>query len=210
MESADPQSPCKNHLSSRDPYPGREVPAHLVPVPRRTVSEAMQKIIADPEAPPKWFRKTPQTLEQWHEVIRGYDEEETKNSRLIRTALKVRTEELSVAGVTCHRVIPAEVSHPDRLLIHTHGGAYVFGTGEAGLSEAALVAAYSQSPVVSVDYRMPPAYPCPAGIEDVVTVWQEMLKSHDRAHSVTPRRGPRAAACCGEYGCRDLQARRGM
>ena len=184
MENAGPQRPinCKNLLSSRDLYPGREVPAHVIPVPG-TVSEAMQKIIADPKAPPQWFRKTPQTPEQWHEVICGYDEEEKKNSRLIRAALKVCTEELSVAGVTCHRVTPVEVSHPDRLLIHTHGGAYVFGTGEAGLSEAALVAAYSQSPVVSVDYRMPPAYPCPAGIEDVVTVWQEMLKSHDRAHS---------------------------
>ncbi len=185
MENGGPQSPIHgtNHLSSRDPYPGREVPAHVIPVPG-TVSEAMQKIIADPKAPPKWFREKPQTLEQWHEVIRDYDEEETQNSRLIRDALKVRTEKaFSVAGVTCHRVIPAEVSHPDRLLIHTHGGAYVFGTGEAGLSEAALVAHYSRSPVVSVDYRMPPAYPCPAGIEDVVTVWQEMLKSHDRTHS---------------------------
>jgi hypothetical protein len=38
------------------------------------------------------------------------------------------------------------MSHPDRLLVHTHDGAYVFGKGEAGLSEAALVAHYTRSP----------------------------------------------------------------
>jgi epsilon-lactone hydrolase len=123
----------------------------------------MQKIIADPKEPPPFFRQKPRSVEEWHEVIRAYDEEETKNSRLIRDGLGVRTEDILVAGVTCHRLVPAEVSHPDRLLVHTHGGAYVFGTGEAGLAEAALVAHYSRSPVVSVDYRMPPAYRAPRG-----------------------------------------------
>ena len=175
METAGPQSPIS--------YPGREVPAHVIPVPGMA-SDAMQKIIADPSAPPPWFRKKPQTPDQWQEVISGYDAEETKNARAICAAMNVSTEKISVAGVTCHRVVPiGEVAHPDRLLIHTHGGAYVFGKGEAGLSEAALVARYTGSPVVSVDYRMPPAYPCPAGIEDVAAVWQEMLKGHDRAHS---------------------------
>ncbi|MCU1350460.1 MAG: alpha/beta hydrolase fold-3 domain protein precursor [Acidobacteria bacterium] len=184
METAGPPSPIhgRDHLSPRVEYPGREVPAHLLRVPRM-VSDDMQKIIADPNAPPQWFQQKPQTLEEWNEVIRGYDKEETKNSCAIRDALNVCTEEISVAGVRCHRVVPAEVEHPDRLLVHTHGGAYVFGAGEAGLSEAALVAHYTRSPVVSVDYRMPPSYPFPAGIEDVAAVWQEMLKSHDPAHA---------------------------
>jgi monoterpene epsilon-lactone hydrolase len=177
METAGPQSP-----TSPEVYPGREVPAHVIPVPKM-VSDVMQQIIADPTAPPKWFRQKPQTPEDWKVVISGYDAEETNNSRKIRTDLNVSTHDISVAGVTCHRLVPKEMSHPDRLLIHTHGGAYVFGAGEAGLSEAALVAYYTGSPVVSVDYRMPPAHPCPAGVEDVAAVWQEMIKSHDRAHS---------------------------
>jgi acetyl esterase/lipase len=77
--------------------------------------------------------------------------------------------------------VPSE--HERRLLVHTHGGAYVFAAGEAGLAEAALVAYFSNSPVLSVDYRMPPDHPFPAAVEDVVTVWRKMLESHDRANA---------------------------
>jgi hypothetical protein len=55
------------------------------------VSGAMKEIIADPNAPPQWFQQKPQTPKQWQEVISGYDEEETKNSRSIRDALNVHT-----------------------------------------------------------------------------------------------------------------------
>jgi hypothetical protein len=50
-----------DHLSSRDEYPGREVPAHVLRVPGM-VSDAMQKIIADPNARvERTFSKDPRT-----------------------------------------------------------------------------------------------------------------------------------------------------
>ncbi len=78
---------------------------------------------------------------------------------------------------------PAKVdpSNAKRLFVHLHGGAYVLGGGVAGTSEAIVIARYAEMPVMSIDYRMPPAHPFPAAVDDVVAVWRGLLK--DRAAS---------------------------
>lgn len=166
----------------RDPEPGRLIPAHLLPVPA-TVSPEMQQVIAAPYG--DWVFAKPRNVAEWRQLIDGYDRQAAADSRAIRDALQVSAEEISVNGRRCHRVVPHDVApgHDRRLLVHTHGGAYVFGTGEAGLSEAALVAHFTKSPVLSVDYRMPPEHPFPAAVEDAVAVWQAMLESHDRRNA---------------------------
>jgi acetyl esterase/lipase len=64
-------------------------------------------------------------------------------------------------------------------MVHVHGGAYVFGGGEAAASEAILMANFGKIEVVSVDYRMPPDFPFPAAIDDGMAVWKEVAKSRD-------------------------------
>jgi monoterpene epsilon-lactone hydrolase len=65
-----------------------------------------------------------------------------------------------------------------RLLMHVHGGGYVFGPGESALPEAMLLASFGGYKVVSVDYRMPPDYPYPAAMDDAMAVWKELLKTN--------------------------------
>ena len=55
------------------------------------------------------------------------------------------------------RTIPD--ANRNRLLVHVHGGGYVFGPGEAGLPEALLLSGFGGFKVISVDYRMPPDHP---------------------------------------------------
>lgn len=80
-------------------------------------------------------------------------------------------------GITCteHTVATASASvrvlvygHPDRHVgagvLWVHGGGYVLGTAED--DRARLIAEELGCTVVSVDYRLAPEHPFPAGIED--------------------------------------------
>jgi acetyl esterase/lipase len=72
-------------------------------------------------------------------------------------------------------VIPPE--HRDKLLIHVHGGCYVLSPGEAGTSEAIMMAGLGHFKVISVDYRMPPEAYFPGALDDAMTVYRMALKT---------------------------------
>ncbi|HWX31345.1 MAG TPA: alpha/beta hydrolase [Steroidobacteraceae bacterium] len=78
------------------------------------------------------------------------------------------------AFILAPKVIPA--ANRNRLLVHVHGGGYVYNPGEAGTGEAALMAAYGGFKVISFDYRMPPDAPYPAAMDDAMAVWKAALK----------------------------------
>jgi acetyl esterase/lipase len=63
----------------------------------------------------------------------------------------------------------------NRLLVHVHGGGYVYNPGEAGTVEAVLMAGFGKFKVISFDYRMPPDAPYPAAMDDAMAVWRAAL-----------------------------------
>ncbi|MBW2389462.1 MAG: alpha/beta hydrolase [Deltaproteobacteria bacterium] len=153
------------------------VPAKKIPVPN-TVSPELQKFIA---APVPGVAPMPATADAWRELQRTRDAAAAKRARAIAKALGATIEKTRVGGVHCYRVIPEEVAaeHEKRLLVHVHGGAYVFNGGEAATWEALLVAHACRTRVLSVDYRMPPDHPFPAALDDAVAVWKTLLADHD-------------------------------
>ncbi len=69
----------------------------------------------------------------------------------------------------------------DRVIVHLHGGAFVLGSPTASAALAVGVAQRTGLPVVSVDYRLAPEYPCPAGLDDIVAVCLELSRSRSVA-----------------------------
>ena len=69
----------------------------------------------------------------------------------------------------------------DRVLVHLHGGAFVLGSPTASAALAVGVTQRTGMPVVSVDYRLAPEYPFPAGLDDIVNVCRELAKSRSVA-----------------------------
>ena len=153
------------------------VPARKIPVPN-TVSPELQKFIA---APVPGVAPLPTTADAWRELQRARDALGAKRARALAKSLGATIEKAQVGGVRCYRVTPREVAaeHEKRLLVHVHGGAYVFNGGEAGTWEALLVANACRTRVLSVDYRMPPDHPFPAALDDAVAVWKALLADHD-------------------------------
>jgi acetyl esterase/lipase len=98
--------------------------------------------------------------------------------------LGVTYQPTTIAGVKAYIVAPKSLPeiNRNRLLVHVHGGGYVFGPREAALPEALLMASFGGFKIISVDYRMPPDFPYPAAMDDAMAVWKEAVKMANPAN----------------------------
>src|SRR5207248_8844070 len=101
--------------------------------------------------------------------------------REVREKLGVTMEPTVLGGVNAFILSPKEIppANRNRLLVHVHGGGYVYNPGEAGTGEAMLMAGYGGFKVISMDYRMPPDHPYPAAMDDAMAAWKEAVKMQD-------------------------------
>jgi len=115
--------------------------------------------------------------DEWAALALSRDKTAAQAAIDLAKALKVEVEEDTIAGVNVHRITPAKIDqrHEQNLFIYIHGGAWVFNRGMAGTAEAVAIAARLQIPVISIDYRMPPAHPAPAATDDVASVWKALI-----------------------------------
>ena len=157
----------------------RTVPGRSIPVPT-TASEQLQVSIAAPYRVPTW-NANPKSTAEWKEVIAKAAAAGAPARKEAREKLGVTMEETVIGGVKAFilspKVVPAVKQN--RLLVHVHGGGYVYNPGEAGTGEAALMAGYGGFKVISIDYRMPPDHPYPAAMDDAMAVWKAALKLQD-------------------------------
>ncbi|MFD7155510.1 alpha/beta hydrolase [Kribbella sp. NPDC059898] len=65
---------------------------------------------------------------------------------------------------------PGRASTADRVLVFAHGGGWVLGDLDAADPHVRRIATHLGAVVVSVDYRMAPGHPFPAGFDDCVAV----------------------------------------
>lgn len=86
--------------------------------------------------------------------------------------------ETSYGGVRTAMVTPkggSSTANQNRVLIELRGGSC---GGLVGLAEGIPVSHFGKIKVVVVDYRPAPRYTYPASIDDVVTVYEALLKQH--------------------------------
>jgi acetyl esterase/lipase len=166
--------------SAANAKPGaRTVPGRSIPVPD-TASAQFQAVIAAPYRIPSWSAN-PKTAAEWKDLIKANAAATATARQEARDKLGVTIEPTTVGGVKAFILTPKEITpaNRNRLLVHVHGGGYVFGPGEAGTMEAALMAGYGGFKVISIDYRMPPDDPYPAAMDDAMAVWKEAIKLAD-------------------------------
>ena len=92
--------------------------------------------------------------------------------------------ETTLAGVPVRIVTPANLSssNGDKVLINLHGGG--FNADSGSFSESIPIAGYTGIKVIAVLYRLAPEHPFPAGVDDAVAVYQELLKTYKPSHLV--------------------------
>lgn len=85
----------------------------------------------------------------------------------------------TMAGVTTYVITPHGVAADDpHVFLDIHGGGFVLGCGEACRLMAIGMALRTGVRVMSVDYRMPPDHPFPAGLDDCMAVYRDLLGTH--------------------------------
>jgi acetyl esterase/lipase len=157
----------------------RQVPARDVPAPSADVSPALQAQIGAPL--PGMWNDHPKDAAAWKALIKMRAEAVEKTLPDLRGRLGVKVEPTKIGGVNAFIVTPSDMpeANRNRLLVHVHGGGYVFFPGESATREAILMAAYGRFKVISIDYRMPPDFPYPAAMDDAMAVWKEVVKIND-------------------------------
>jgi monoterpene epsilon-lactone hydrolase len=149
-----------------------------IPPPLGASAELRQSIAATSQPDVKAVSDiSPATASDWTKIAGPRDKTAEDANRELAEKWSVQVVAKTVAGVPVFEVTPAKLDPTlaDKLFVHTHGGAFVFNRGWAGLREAILIAHHVGIPVLSIDYRMPPEAPYPAAIEDVVAVWRELV-----------------------------------
>ena len=154
------------------------IEARTIPAPAG-LSPEMLEVVQARRIPP--FIPAPQTTEAWLELQKAFDAPGEALGREAAAHNEVKYEVTELGGVRVYVVTPKSINARwrDRVFVHVHGGAWVFGGGDSALREAVWVAKGLGVKVVSVDYRRPPLHPFPAAIDDVVAVWQEVIKTQD-------------------------------
>jgi acetyl esterase/lipase len=91
-----------------------------------------------------------------------------------------------LAGVAVRRCVPAGPDRPPGVIQYHHGGSYQAGSPTSHLSLTGRLAAATGYEVVSVDYRLAPEHPFPAGLEDALAVHRHLRDAEgvDPAHLV--------------------------
>ena len=139
----------------------RSLPARVIPVPTQDVSPQIQAVIGQPYS--SSFNADPKTPAEWKELVTRRAADAIAGLPAMKEKLGVTVQATEIGGVKAFLVTPKSVPprNRNRLLVHVHGGGYVFSPGEAGLPEAILLAGFGGYKVISVDYRMPARPPVP-------------------------------------------------
>jgi len=91
--------------------------------------------------------------------------------------LRTRRRPESLAGVPVTWITPRAGPEP-RLLVYVHGGGFTIGSSHMVRDLLARLALASRARVLSIDYRLAPEHPWPAGLEDLRAVWRSALAEH--------------------------------
>ena len=170
------QVPCdgKQADSSKIAPDGTAYVTRVVPVPT-TISPEAQQMLARVESD----AKVPQTLE---ERRTGTDEWQAGVGEQSKKLYPVNITSDTIARVPVRVITPLIIAPDkrDRVLINLHGGG--FNSDSGSLSETIPIANLSGIKVIAVLYRLAPEHLFPAGLDDAVAVYKELLKTYKPEH----------------------------
>ena len=87
----------------------------------------------------------------------------------------VTTAETAIGGIPAVGV-DGPGGRADRVILYFHGGAYALGSARAGVPLAAEVARRARARALSLEYRLAPEHPYPAGAEDCLAAYCGLLE----------------------------------
>lgn len=150
------------HVPARDLYP-----------PRSISRESQSTLVVDPQLEAQTARPDPSDLAAWKALVALVDQALTE--QLATMEVDGHFDQRQVDGVTVRTAEPPD-SSDERIFLDVHGGAFVFGAGEACAAFTRQTLARVGLTTWGVDYRTPPEHPYPAPLDDCLNVYRALLR----------------------------------
>jgi acetyl esterase/lipase len=145
--------------------------AAIMPVPS-AVSEQAQAYYRDwrPRPRRQLDYNNPRTMEN---VRRTLNKIFLANAKRISDDFEL--EPVDANGASAFWVRTSATRRSDKAIIYLHGGGFILGSAQSNLGTALRISARTAIPILSVDYRLAPEYPFPAGLDDALAAYRWLL-----------------------------------
>lgn len=163
---------------------GLHVPERLIPVPATISDEARAFLGRDFGVAPPEIPHTDKPA--WRDYVVRFAPMIEQVSAMRAAAFPATIAEHRLTHCTLYEITPESLdpAHADKAILTIHGGAFIMGGGLACAYIAQTYASLCGVKAYSVDYRMPPDHPYPAGLDDCVEAYCWMLERFDPAKVV--------------------------
>ena len=149
--------------------------ARTIPVPA-TISPEAQAFLGNPMFGQEAAVPALDDIEGWRAHVASSSARLTAMMKARSADYRTRHEVHRLSHCDLYDIVPDDCVAEDRAILYVHGGAFIVGGGEAALYAAQQIAHLTGLRTFSVDYRMPPDHPFPAGLDDCVEAWELVLK----------------------------------
>jgi monoterpene epsilon-lactone hydrolase len=160
---------------------GMAVPARTIPVPGTVSKEAQAFLARGPMIAGPVISHTDKAA--WRAYVAQVEAMMAQIGGMRAQAFPCETAGHALPNCTLYEVTPASLAptHQDKALLHIHGGAFIVGGGMNAAYTAQTYASLTGLRSFSVDYRMPPDHPYPAGLDDAMDAYRFLLERYDPA-----------------------------
>ncbi len=162
-------------MNSESPVPAIHVPARDIYPPSSISAQAQSTLVLDPMVEAGGSMPPASDLTGWKAMAELVDQ--GLAAQFGDIPLDGAMERRSIGGVAVYVAVPATPASGDgdRVFLDIHGGALVFGAGEACAAFTRQTLARVKMTTWGVDYRMPPEHPYPAPLDDCLAVYRSLL-----------------------------------
>jgi epsilon-lactone hydrolase len=159
------------------------VPEKELPIPAH-ISEPARIFLATAGMQPRTSLPQGRDAASWHAASQAWDSRILPMIEPLLAHLPVQLETIRVGDCKLYVATPPDLSGPAATYAYmdVHGGALVFGGGRFAQLITIWRAMALGCRVFGVDYRMPPAFPYPAPLDDCVAAYRYLLGRYHRAH----------------------------
>lgn len=175
--------------------------ARAIPVPASISTEAqaaLARLVGEDGRPLHALYEMPQPddFSGWMNIKAAADAQYVTAVKGQAGNLRAQSSVIEAGPAIIHHATPSVIFDERKATIDLHGGALVFGGGEASRVSACRQAEQHGVDCYGVDYRMPPEHPYPAALDDCMTAYRLVLERH----------APRHIAICGRSAGGNLAA----
>jgi acetyl esterase/lipase len=168
---------------------GVRVEERLIPVPASISPEAQARLRAavGPDGIPinaLYAMPSADDPEAWRRMKHAANSRYAAGMKDRGKPGSVEIETTRIGSATVHIATPSELVFADGVYLDLHGGAFVFGSGEACRESARGQAIAHGMCCYGIDYRTPPDHPFPAALDDCLGVYEHAVATYGASRVV--------------------------